>query len=890
LATAGVTATLSCASQWITVTDAAGAWGAIGAGGSAVQTNAFAISIAGDCYPGHLTSLQVALSFAEGGTQLLEYPITVGTAAAGDPTGPDAYGYWAFDDADTDPLAPDYDWVELVGVGTNTGISDLVNWGDATKRFDLPFPFTYYGETYDRVSICSNGWLAFGDTYIRLYRNWTLPAEGSPDAMVCAFWDDLAGGQVYHHYDAANHRYIVQWDAFQTSTGGSSYTGNCTFEIILYDPAFHGTDSGDGLIVIQYQAVTIYGDETTYFTVGIQNEARDVGLTYAYGNHYAGGAATVQANRAIAFRPIVPQTQGILRGLVSNASGGGTPVPGALVTVLGNGRVLATGGDGRYEGNVPIGTWDVAVSHDSFAPDTTYGVVVQAAGASVVNFSLTDIRGPYIANTTQLADTENTSGPYVVQANVTDLTGVASYALHYTSSSQGGPFTVPLTVIDAPTGLVQGSLPGQPDGTRVQYWLTAADVLGNGSADPLGAPWPTYTFMVATVTEIAVDECEAAGGWTVNGQGTDTATLGVWVNGDPVGTQGPTTLAQPEDDHTPAPGVNCWFTGQGVVGGALGDNDVDGGTTTVSTPVYAVGGYGTVAVSYWRWFSNDQGNNPGNDPWIVQVSNDGGTNWTEVENTYASNAAWQQVAFVLNDYFASPSQLRLRFLAQDTGLASLVEAAVDDLRIAASTVVADAQPPTVTVTAPAGGSQYNVGQDLTVQWTAADDVGVVEARVWLSLDGGANYDVLLGEGALAGSLTWAVDVPAGPAEYACRVQVEVLDGMARSAVDESEPFTITLDTTDVPVPAQLGLDQNQPNPFNPRTEIAYELPRAQEAALRVYDVQGKLVCTLVEGMQAAGRHSVTWQGRDEHGGAVSSGLYFYRLTTDGGELVRKMTL
>jgi len=55
-------------------------------------------------------------------------------------------------------------------------------------------------------------------------------------------------------------------------------------------------------------------------------------------------------------------------------------------------------------------------------------------------------------------------------------------------------------------------------------------------------------------------------------------------------------------------------------------------------------------------------------------------------------------------------------------------------------------------------------------------------------------------------------------------------------------------------------------------------------------VQGKLVRNLIQGVQAAGRHEVTWQGRNESGGSVASGLYFYRLTTDAGEQVRKMTL
>jgi hypothetical protein len=274
----------------------------------------------------------------------------------------------------------------------------------------------------------------------------------------------------------------------------------------------------------------------------------------------------------------------------------------------------------------------------------------------------------------------------------------------------------------------------------------------------------------------------------------------------------------------------------------------------------------------------------------VQVSNDGGSTWADVENTTASNAAWQQTAFILNDYHADPSQLRLRFVAQDLGSGSLVEAAVDDLRIAASEVVADTQAPTVTVTAPTAGAVFSTGDDLTVAWNAGDDVGVVHARVWLSLDAGASYDMLLGEGPLAGSLTWSVEVPSSLPSYACRVRVEVLDGMARPAVDDSDQFTINVDTTDLPLPTRVGLAQNHPNPFNPQTAIVFELPAPQAVRLQVYDVQGRLVRTLVDGEQAAGRHEVAWLGRDDRDGTVASGIYFYRLTTGGTQLVRKMTL
>lgn len=305
--TGGITGTLSTESRWVTVTDPAGAWGATTAGGIASQINPFAVAIDADCYRGQTARFVLELSFAERGTQTLEFTATIGTAVAGDPTGPDAYGYWAFSDDDSDAYAPQYAWVELAGLGADSGIRDLSRGDDETRVLDLPFDFVFYGQVYDRVSICSNGWLAFGASGLAFYRGWQLPAPGSPDAMVCAFWDDLANGTVYTWHDAANHRFIVQWDAFRTLYPGEYYSGNCTFEIILTDPAYSGTDTGDGLITVQYQAVTVVGDETTYFTVGIQDHTRTTGLTYAFGNRYAAGAPTIAANRAITFRPILAE-------------------------------------------------------------------------------------------------------------------------------------------------------------------------------------------------------------------------------------------------------------------------------------------------------------------------------------------------------------------------------------------------------------------------------------------------------------------------------------------------------------------------------------------------------------------------------------------------------
>jgi hypothetical protein len=96
-------------------------------------------------------------------------------------------------------------------------------------------------------------------------------------------------------------------------------------------------------------------------------------------------------------------------------------------------------------------------------------------------------------------------------------------------------------------------------------------------------------------------------------------------------------------------------------------------------------------------------------------------------------------------------------------------------------------------------------------------------------------------------------------------------------------------------PRVFALEQNYPNPFNPTTTIRFTLvgPEDQSGVgipltLRIYSSRGKLVRTLVDGKRSAGRHEVTWDGRDEHGHPAGSGVFFYRLETPDHHDTRKM--
>lgn len=93
----------------------------------------------------------------------------------------------------------------------------------------------------------------------------------------------------------------------------------------------------------------------------------------------------------------------------------------------------------------------------------------------------------------------------------------------------------------------------------------------------------------------------------------------------------------------------------------------------------------------------------------------------------------------------------------------------------------------------------------------------------------------------------------------------------------------------VPLPAQFALKNNYPNPFNPVTNIRYELPKASLVTLKVYNKLGQTVRTLVNEEKTAGYYSVQWDGENDSGVKVSSGIYFYSIVTNAGYVkVKKM--
>ncbi len=301
-----VSLTLSSWDEAVTVTGAAANVGGIPPSQTVNTGSQLTVDISAGAYEGRMIQMRLGVSPQVGAAQTLFFDIVVGEPDSTDPTGPDPYGYFAYDDSDVGyASAPVYDWVELDPnyPGAVSGVERLNMEDDSSTMVPLPFDFTFYGETYDSVTICTNGWVSFVSTWMADFRNWDLPSPLGPPTLIAAFWDDLKDIyddtlDMFYWYDSPGHRFIVEWSRVQNRFTGVANREE-TFELILYDPQYRSGPTGDGDILIQFKVVNDIDEDNNYCTVGVEDYEHMRGLEYVYGLIYPPTSATLRNEMAI---------------------------------------------------------------------------------------------------------------------------------------------------------------------------------------------------------------------------------------------------------------------------------------------------------------------------------------------------------------------------------------------------------------------------------------------------------------------------------------------------------------------------------------------------------------------------------------------------------------
>jgi hypothetical protein len=446
---------------------------------------------------------------------------------------------------------------------------------------------------------------------------------------------------------------------------------------------------------------------------------------------------------------------GDVAGEVTQSGQPQTKIAGATVLVVGGGAPVTTNALGQYALVSEDGPQTLEVSAYGYEAQQI-PINVVPLDTTVVNVALIPVPGGSVHGTVSDASNASPIPGALVVIQTTPLTTLTDAAGAYSYPAvPAGPYTLRASSFGFNAKLASVNvLPGSNN--LVDFTLDAAPIV--------------------TAFESGV------GLWTVSG--INGATVGRWQLGDPEPTNGGTV--QTGDDHTPAPGVNAWITGLSA-GTSVGFNDVDGGATILTSPMFSTIGMTSPHVSYWRWYVSGITTNPSSDFWTVELTTNGGGNWLAIENTDVAIPAWVNIDLPLGP----PSGLiQFRFTARDTGDGSVTEAGLDDFMI---------------------------------------------------------YD----EGTQSG--------------------------------------------TSVPLPSPSGplrLEAARPNPFRlgDKVTLAFTLPSTGPASVRVFDVAGRRVATLLDATLGAGSHRTTWDGRDDDGAPAPSGVYFVALRTRDGEASRRTLL
>lgn len=858
-----LTGNISCESDLIEISDAEGTFNPISPGTQGNNSgDPFEVSTPVDTYPGTQVTLTLVLSGPNGFTDTTCISMDLGIPDDDDPMVQDTYGYYCYDNSDVNySPAPTYQWVEVSGLTNHLNLPDYGDEQDCSIRVDFPpgFSFRYYGQDYDVITVCSNGWAALGLTYMCNFRNWPITGAQVAPACLAAFWDDLrmssgggSNGKVYAYFDEANHRFIIEWK--QVTNADAGYATE-TFEIILYDPVHYPTPTGDGIIDFQYQTVVNTGSEYNA-TVGICTPDNGDGVQYTYANQYPPGAPDLHNNMAIRFTtegntgwdpPIIGISPSPL--IIDVPIGGSASSP---LTISNSGGLTLI--------------YNISLEYDQSSSEGACPVMVVPGGAGTMD----DLGGPDCFGYTWI-DSDEPGGPAYDWVDISGI-GTPIIFVHNDSTTAEIPigFTFPfynqefsefilsangwisftshsgawsnleLPDPEAPPNLISGfwdDLDPLQTGAEVLAWDNGTDSL---VVSFLSVPhWGfttvgTYTFqMILTADgDISCQYQSLSGDY-------ESCTVGI-QNSD--GTDGLCAAFNEQYLHENL--VVCFyhpFLRVEPLSGFVGPN------SSGEVNVFAYG-YGMEQGTYNAELGIDS-----NDPQTPHVD----------------------VPLIINIGGGGPGPLQVTM-----------------------------EPENPPIILPPSGGSFNYTVEITnicgvVQgfdfWLMAElpngsTYGPIILRTGLSLPPGGNISRFMTQqvppNATAGDYYYHADV----GFYPDSIIASTGFNFNKAGVDGSgselggwhlygwgdEAFSM---------PEEFAFRGVWPNPFNPVTEVVFELPRQSGVEIIVYDVLGRRIAVLQDGVLSAGSHKVRWNASN-----LASGVYFLRFNAGDYHATSKLLL
>jgi hypothetical protein len=745
-------------------------------------------------------------------------------------------------------------------------INDQAEDQDQSCWITLPFEFMMYGIASDTLTVCSNGWAALRrQNQFNDFRNWHVPGPFGPDLMICPFWDDLVNGtgHVCAWYDQTNGWFIVEWSAMRTLWGSHTET----FEIILYDPEVFPTLTGDGIIKFQYQ--TIYqatggNNDNDYATIGIENDAQDVGLELSYWNSYTPGTAAVAANRAYLITNMVTFETGMLTGAVTDAETG-NPIVGAMISAENSSYWDTTDGSGYY--SIPemlVNDYDIICTKLGY--DSAEALVTITVD-DTINQDFSMLHPEFQLDVTEITATLAQGDTLHRTFHLTNAgNGLLQYSVdmdfHLADSPIGGAQTpvainrhspviaIPATRETRETHPSAGT--DDPWDQLLNFDVTAAtgDALVQGVAFAWGSFWVVGGGAVVTQANM-IYQFDHSGNYIRQIPQPTTTIYGFrdlafdgdllwgsedeWIVGfDTTGTVHQTIPGPLNPNRCLAydPAEQVFYVGDITAPIIVIDRQ--------GNEIRRYSGHGLRAYGL-AWFRDD----PDGYPLYLFCQQSGA-----------------QGMFV---HKLDPGSGTFRFVAQ-------LEGATNDR--AGGAEVASSWNPLFYVLV---GEIMGGSSDKIAVWEIAPNTA------WIT------YSPVSGTVPAGGQQTFDVLLDAREmllGDYG----VNLLFNHNAISQHDTLPVHLTVSETgiepeDAPVPFVYSLDQNYPNPFNPITAIPYSIRDQVHVTLDVYNILGQRVVRLVDEMQEPGQHRAVIRTSD-----LSSGVYFYRLEAGPFNQTRKMVI
>jgi hypothetical protein len=795
------------------------------------------------------------------------------------PFGPDKYGYLCVDNTDTNWFDfPVYEWIEIDpsedGHGTDTEISDTGREQDESAVVELPFDFNYYGVTYNEVTICSNGWMAFGN-----YRdlatavNRRIPGGLVAPAMLCPFWDDLITRDesgVYYWYDEENERFIVEWSKMRRLQANNQAGDTETFQVILHDPDNYPSFTGDAHIHFQYLDVTDGRScdqlfDTPYATVGIGSPKMDDGLEYVYWNDYNPGAAALDSGRCIRFTTLMTFDTGFAEGYVTDAR---TQLPLANVDIV------------AFPG---------------------YSTITNEAGYYFIDEMIADSLHLYKFTASKWGWNDSTLTGIEIVPNETTRVDFGLLHPEFTLQNKHIWFGLnPDSNCERLVDLTNGGNGTMWFTSRFNYIINE----NNGLRDDPDEKWEEFLLWNATES---TGDTKLTGINFINGQW--------WVGGNDGGSPpnnyfyrfdrygefiDSLTLSQPIVGRN---GFNEFDYYDGYIYGVSTDIDhyilkVDAETGEFVDSIFIANARALDirAITINPTNGHIWAGSSANDLYEFEIVNDTLVDVNSFSRPLDPRDGEYIRRYGLAWYKDDPDEYNLYILSDKDidGSPEVPDVSIFKMNVETGDVRYETNLPHLD-----GNNQGRGGMCITPKWNNmvwvvgvvllnpdGDQVGVYELgpnASWITYEprsdtlfAGEDIDITL--------LLDVADLDTG--RYGVNIE------FYHNAIVAVDTIFITLDVSysDVPTdgshqPLEFILDQNYPNPFNSTTSLSYAIEELSNVKLSIYDISGRLVSTLVDDKQKAGYYRVTFNAAE-----MPNGLYFYRLETQNKIATRKMIL